>query len=309
MKTVRKAVLPVAGWATRLLPVTKSVPKALMPLLDKPIIHYIVEEAVQAGIDEIIFTVSDNSVAVANYFRPSAELEAFLAIAGNDVLLDSIRDISRMARFTAIPQANRNGLRGLGAAILSARPLIGDEPFAVLLPNDLIFGPIACMAALCEIHRAAPCVVIAAHSVSPDDISTYGNIAVDPAGARDVHCAELDPQRVLEVVKLVQRPERQQRLSDFAIIGRYILPPEIFSVLEATPPGYAGELQLTDAIQGLLAGRHRVLAFAFEGQYIDTRSKLGILRATLELVRRDPELARAVRDLCAGIVHDTVDGT
>jgi UTP--glucose-1-phosphate uridylyltransferase len=291
---IRKAIFPVGGWATRFLPITKGVPKALLPILDKPIVQYVVEEAVAAGIQEIIFVISRNNQAIMDYFSPSVELETLLERTRKNDLLEQVRAISGMASFSATPTKPWNGMQGLGSAILSGRHLVGNETFAVLLPNDLIDARIPCMKSLLQIYDSFHCAAVAAHAVAVSDIATYGNIAVAAINQRIVGGDAYNPKRVFDVRKLVQRPKPNKRLSDFAIVGRYVLPPDIFSILEKTKAGYGGELHLTDAIESLRKGGHRVLAYEFEGEYLDTRSKRGYLRAVIEAARIDPETASLV---------------
>src|ERR1051325_6888007 len=204
---IRKAVLPVGGWATRFLPITKAVPKALRPILDRPIIQYVVEEAIAAGIQEFVFVVTRNNQAIVDYFSPSSELEGLLEKKGKSAQLEQVRALSAMASFSPTPAKAWRGLEGLGAAILNARHFVGDEPFAVLLPNDLIHSPASCLSSLVHIHQSFDCTIIAAHAVADEEISTYGNIAVTEMNAEVcLNTRSYNPKRIHQVRKLVQRP-------------------------------------------------------------------------------------------------------
>jgi len=303
-----KAVLPVGGWGTRFLPATKAVPKAMFPILNKPIIHYIVDEAVAAGIGQIIFVISPNNHAIEEYFSPCLDLENFLEQRQKRDALKELRKISDMAQFYSTPARTRGQFQGLGVAVLNAKLLVGNEPFAVLLPNDLMETGIPCMKSLMGIYKALKCPVLGIHQVRLERLSTYGNVSVkalDEATSRELPEGPYVRERVWEVTKLIQKPdpEKHEHLSDFAIIGRFILLPEIFPILENILPGYEGEVQLIDAIEKLRQGGQRIYGYQFEGQYFDTRSESGYVKAVVNEACKRSDLVSAIREMvlsCGG---------
>lgn len=297
-----KAVLPVGGWGTRFLPATKAVPKAMFPIMNKPIIHYVVDEAVVAGIEQIIFAITPNNHAIEEYFSPCLELEAFLEQKQKRNTLKEVRKISDMAQFSSTPARARGQFYGLGVAVLNAKQLVGNEPFAVLLPNDLMETRIPCMKSLMGIYKTLRCPVFAIHRVHLERLSTYGNVSVSPLDEETSRKLPEGPyvhERVWEVTKLIQKPdpEKHEHLSDFAIIGRFILPPEIFPILENIPPGYEGEVQLIDAIEKLRQGGQRIYGYQFEGQYFDTRSEAGYVEAVVNEACKRSEIENAIREM------------
>jgi UTP--glucose-1-phosphate uridylyltransferase len=299
---IRKAVFPVGGWGTRFLPATKTVPKSLFPIIDKPVIHHAIEETVSAGVEEVVLVTGPNSNAVEDYFSRSPELESFLESRNEGELVRQVREISTMAFFCSTRSSKRPQARGLGVAILNARDIVGDEPFAVVLPNDVIDAEPPCLRSLVDIYEDLQGPVIAVHRVPVEKISTYGNVAVRKLGrgaARRLKGGAYVRERVFEVTKLIQKPDPRgdEHLSDIAIIGRYALAPELFAVLEGIRPGREGEVQLTDALEELRCGGRKIYAYEFEGAYFDTRSKIGYLRAILNFALKQPELAACVRDM------------
>ena len=266
--TVRKAVIPAGGLGTRLLPMTKSVPKELLPILDKPMIQYGVDELVAAGIENIVIVTSPGKDILEHYFRPDASLERHLQESGSLDALETVRRVSSMARFSFVLQEQP---LGLGHAVLTAKNEVGDEPFVVLLPDDIIRhakGVTQQMLGVFEKYRAS---VIAVEQVPLDAVQSYG--VVDSKGIED---------RVSEITGLVEKPEPSAAPSDLAIVGRYVLTPEIFRCLERTPPGAKGEIQLTDGM-GLLLREHRMYAYRFHGKRYDGGTPLGMLRASVEI--------------------------
>ncbi|MGA7298210.1 MAG: UTP--glucose-1-phosphate uridylyltransferase GalU [Rhodanobacteraceae bacterium] len=281
---MRKVVFPVAGFGTRFLPATKSVAKELLPVLDQPLIQYAVDEAADAGADTLVFVTNRNKHDIANYFDCAFELEAKLRADGKQELLDMVQGTlpkGMRAVFVTQPQA-----LGLGHAVLCARPVIGDEPFGVILPDDLILGArpgaLRQMADVAEREQAA---VLAVQDVPREKTGSYGIV---------------DAQRIDErsslVRHMVEKPSPDDAPSTLAVVGRYVLPARIFDLLANTRPGKGGEIQLTDAIDSLIRDG-RVLAWRFEGQRFDCGNKLGMVEATVHLALRDPELAPAVRSL------------
>lgn len=278
---VRKAVFPAAGWGTRFLPATKAQPKEMLPLVDKPIIQYAIEEAVASGIKEIIVITAGGKRAIEDHFDNSFELEYALEKKGLTHLLAEVRAISDLAAISYVRQKEQ---LGLGHAIWVARALVGEEPFAVFLSDDIIDAPVPCMAQMLAVfERFAPASVVAVERVLREDIPSYGIIKARPLG-----------HRVYQVEDLVEKPSPEEAPSNLGIVGRYILTPEIFDCLGRTPPGKSGEIQLTDGLRDLLASRP-VYAYEFDGVRYDAGHKLGFLRATVEFALKRPDLAADFR--------------
>jgi len=293
--SVRKAVLPVAGLGTRFLPATKSSPKEMLPVVDKPLVQYAVEEAVDAGIDEIVFVTSRSKRAIEDHFDVAAELEDLLQLRGKHAMLESLRRLlPPHVRYAYVRQAQA---RGLGDAISSARALIGDEPFAVILPDDLIDARPGVMQQLLEQHAQTGASIVAVQPVSLDEVSQYG-----------IACCSEGIGRRLPLTGLVEKPESARAPSRLAAVGRYVLTPAIFDCLDAIDPDGSGEYQLTDAIARLCV-RESVHAWRFSGRRFDCGSKLGYLAATLHFALRHPELGEEFARLLeqsrvpAGRVH------
>jgi len=270
---VRKAIFPVAGLGTRFLPATKSSPKEMLSLIDKPLVQYVVEEAVAAGIEQIIFVTGRSKRAIEDHFDSSPELENHLEQKGRDETLQEVRDISDMVDIFYVRQKKA---LGLGHAILCARDFIGNEPFAVLLGDDIIDAPVPCLKQLLEVYEQYQGSVLALEQVPHQQISSYGCVAVNRI-----------TERVVEVTDMVEKPSPEEAPSDLAIIGRYLLTPAIFPILEQQQPGRGGEIQLTDAIKRL-SRKETVYGCLFEGQRHDCGDKLGFLKATVDLaLKRD----------------------
>ena len=278
MPKIRTAVFPVAGRGTRFLPATKASPKEMLPIVDKPLIQYAVEEALEAGAERLVFVTGSSKRAIEDHFDTDAELERQLAEAGKHDLLALVRDI-------VPPDATcifvRQGVPlGLGHAVLCAKQAVGDEAFFVHLADDLIYGEVGClkqMRAHFEKHASS---VLAVETVPHDQTSSYGIVAV-----------EEEPSGAQRVTRIVEKPKPADAPSDLAVVGRYILTPRIFAKLQATQRGAGGEIQLTDGIAALLADE-AVYALAFNGVRYDCGSKLGYLRATVEYGLRHPELGQ-----------------
>ena len=278
---VRKGVFPAAGLGTRFLPATKAQPKEMLPLVDKPMIQYVVEEAVASGLSEIIIVTGRGKRAIEDHFDAAFELEYYLNDRGKTEELAQIKTISELASVSYVRQKEP---LGLGHAILCARSLVGDEPFAVFLGDDIIgAAPSPCMRQLLDVAEQYQGPVLAVQRVPRANIGQYGVIAARPLEGR-VH----------EILDLVEKPKPQDAPSDLAIIGRYVLPPEIFEILAATRPDARGEIQLTDALRGLRA-RRPMYAIEFEGRRYDTGDKLGFLKATVEFALARPDLSDEFR--------------
>ncbi len=271
---IRKAVIPAAGLGTRFLPATKSVPKELLPILDQPALQYVVEEAAEAGIQQVIIVTAPGKESIAAYFQPDPALERRLAASGAQELLERVRHASRLAQVSFVTQEQP---LGLGHAVLMAKQAVGREPFVVLLPDDIIVHTPGVVAQMLEVHRQFGGAVVAVEETPWESVHNYGVVAATPAGAR-VH----------RVQGLVEKPPMEQAPSNLAIVGRYVLPPEIFDCLERTTPGARGEIQLTDGM-ALLLEKHQLYACQFRGKRYDTGTPLGLLRASLEfaLARED----------------------
>jgi len=277
---VTKAVIPIAGKGTRFLPATKQIAKEIIPIINKPMIHYVVEEAKAAGIKELIFVTSSGKEEVENYFDRNLELEAFLKANGKEKEFELIKDIGSMVDIITIRQKEQ---LGLGHAILQAEPLIGNEPFAVLLGDDLILSQIAVTKQLIDISRNLDdSPVIGVMEVPKEDTKKYG--IVDGLFLKN-------NQKTLKMSQMVEKPDPAKAPTNLATPGRYILNKEIFSYLKQIPRGAGGEYQLTDAIN-LMATKRDVYAHIFEGDRFDTGNVLGYLDATVEFALRDPELKK-----------------
>jgi UTP--glucose-1-phosphate uridylyltransferase len=279
--SVRTAVLPVAGRGTRFLPVTKAVPKEVLPLVDRPCIEYVVAEAVAAGIEKIVFVTASGKDALVDYFRPHSELEAYLDQAGKLELLAEVRRVSRLAEVVPVRQ---DQALGLGHAVLQARAAVGDGPFAVMLGDDIIDSKVPAIAQLMSAHKAGE-AVIALMEVPWEETQRYG-----------VCAGQMVTPDSMRVSEMVEKPDPSVAPSNFAIVGRYILPGEIWELLEQTQPGAGGEIQLTDAI-AKLASLGRVEGRVFEGKRFDTGNVIGLLRATLHYAFKRPDLAGPLRSV------------
>jgi UTP--glucose-1-phosphate uridylyltransferase len=277
---IRKAVFPAAGLGTRFLPATKAQPKEMLPLVDKPVIQYVVEEAVASGIEHIIIVTGRGKNAIEDHFDVSFELEHILEQRGRLDLLKQVRQISDLVHITYVRQKEA---LGLGHAILMAREVVGNEPFAVFLGDDVIDAPVPCMRQLMLVHKRFGATILAVEPVAPERVKDYGVIAGQ----------EIE-ESVYRVTSLVEKPHPAKAPSNLAIIGRYILTPEIFVHLERTPADRNGEIQLTNGLRSLLM-RRPVYAYRFQGRRYDTGNKLDFLRATVEFALKRPDLGAAFR--------------
>jgi UTP--glucose-1-phosphate uridylyltransferase len=288
---VRKAVLPAAGWGTRFLPATKAQPKEMLPLVDKPIIQYAVEEAVASGIEQIIIVTSSQKRAIEDHFDIDFELEQLLEQRGDVEMLRRIRHISDLAQVAYVRQKEQ---LGLGHAVLVAKELIGHEPFAVILSDDVVVGDRPCIGQLIEAYEETHGSVVAVMEVPQEEVRRYGVIGTPPD---DV--PERDT-RLHRVSRLVEKPDPGDAPSNLAIIGRYVLTPKIFDKLEQTPKGAGGEIQLTDAIEALME-EQSVYAYEFEGTRYDAGTTMGWLKASVELALQRPDLAGEFREYLQGL--------
>jgi UTP--glucose-1-phosphate uridylyltransferase len=285
---VRKAVFPAAGLGTRFLPATKAQPKEMLPLVDKPIIQYVIEEAVAAGLTNIIIVTGRGKNAIEDHFDVSYELERLLQERGKTDLLDQVRAVSNMINVSYVRQGEA---LGLGHAVLVARDLVGDEPFAVMLGDDIIDSRTPCMKQMVQVFDKYQGPVIAVHQVPRDEISAYGVIA---------GVAERGEDRVYRIHDLVEKPSAAEAPSDLAIIGRYILTPDIFEALATTPRDAAGEIQLTNGLR-TLKDRRPMYGYRFEGVRHDAGNKLGFLKATVEFALKREDLGGPFREYLKGL--------
>ncbi len=282
-KKVRKAVFPAAGLGTRFLPATKAQPKEMLPLVDKPIIQYGVEEAVAAGCDQIIIVTGRGKSAIEDHFDVSYELEKMLEERGKTDLLQIVRQISDLIHIAYVRQKEA---LGLGHAVLTARELVGDEPFAVLLADDVIDAEVPCLKQLMDVFDKTQCSVLATQVVEGPGISAYGVLEGKPVPGSN--------GKLYEVVNLVEKPRPEEAPSNLAVIGRYILTPTVFETLSDIKAGAGGELQLTDGLKQLLK-KEKIYGYVFEGKRHDTGDKLGFLKATVEFALKRPDLGGPLR--------------
>jgi UTP--glucose-1-phosphate uridylyltransferase len=287
---VRKAVFPAAGWGTRFLPATKAQPKEMLPLVDKPVIQYGIEEAVAAGIEHVIIVTSSQKRAIEDHFDHNYELERLLEEKGDIDMLRRVRQIGDMVQISYVRQKEQ---LGLGHAVLMAKEIIGHEPFAVILSDDVVVGDRPCIGQLIEAHRQTNGSVVAVMDVPDDEVSRYGVIDPDPD-------ANTGDERLHKVRRLVEKPSAEDAPSNLAIIGRYVLTHKIFEKLESTPRGAGGEIQLTDAIGALIAEQD-VYAYAFEGKRYDAGTTMGWLKASVELALERPDIGGEFRRYLSGL--------
>jgi UTP--glucose-1-phosphate uridylyltransferase len=286
---VRKAVIPVAGLGTRFLPATKTVPKELLPIVDIPSIQYVVQEAVDAGIQEIIFVTGRGKDSIEDHFDEAPELEQVLAERGQTELVETLRRLKEMTEVVSVRQKKP---LGLGHAVLCARDLVGDEPFAVMLADDLIDSDTPCIRQLLAIFEEKKESVIALMEVLPEEVHQYGVIKGQ----------EIE-KRLHQIQATVEKPLAKDAPSRMAIIGRYILRPEIFSILQKQPPGRGGEIQLTDGLAQLVRER-QVFGCQFLGDRYDIGDKFGFVRATVAYALKRPDLKTKVKDYLKSLVHE-----
>ncbi|MBZ5650662.1 MAG: UTP--glucose-1-phosphate uridylyltransferase GalU [Acidobacteriia bacterium] len=283
-KKVRKAVFPAAGLGTRFLPATKAQPKEMLPLVDKPIIQYGVEEAVASGCDQIIIVTGRGKSAIEDHFDVSYELEKMLEERGKTDLLKIVRQISDLIHIAYVRQKEA---LGLGHAVLTARELVGEEPFAVLLADDVIDAKVPCLKQMMDVFNQMQCSVLATQVVEGPGISAYGVLEGKPVPGSN--------GKLYEVISLVEKPRPEEAPSNLAVIGRYILTPTVFETLADIKAGAGGELQLTDGLRQLLK-KEKIYGYVFEGKRHDTGDKLGFLKATVEFALKRADLGGPLRE-------------
>ena len=281
MIEICKAVIPAAGWGTRFLPTTKSIPKEMLPLADKPLIQHIIEEAVASGIKQIIVITSSAKMAIEEYFNRNLALESVLQQKGETELLEGVRRISTLANVSFIRQDEP---LGLGHAILATRKIVGNEPFAVFLPDDIFDTDPPLMKQMIDVYQRHRGSVIALRQVAKEDTVRYGIVKTDQVA-----------ERVYRILDLVEKPPPEEAPSNLAILGRYILTPEIFEALIDTQPGTGGEIQLTDGL-ALLLKQQAIYGYAFDGTYYDAGKPLGFLKASVSLGLRHPVMGNDLRE-------------
>ena len=281
MKRIKKAVIPAAGYGTRFLPATKATPKEMLPIVDKPTIQYIVEEAKKSGIEDILIISGHGKRAIEDHFDSAPALEAELLKKGK---LDMLKMVQETADIN-IHYIRQRYMRGLGDAILCAKAFMGDEPFAVLLGDDVVYNPEKpALKQLIDVYEATGGSVLGCQEVPDDKVSAYGIVAG----------SETDDKRLMRVSDMVEKPALEEAPSHMAVLGRYIIKPQIFSILENTAPGKGGEIQLTDALK-VLAKEDAVYAYNYAGQRYDLGDKLGFLKATVEFALRREDLGASFR--------------
>ena len=284
MKSIRKAVIPAAGFGTRFLPATKAQPKEMLPIVDTPAIQYIVKEALDSGIEELLIITGRSKRAIEDHFDSSVELEELLQKQGKNKQLAMVKDLADIK----VHFIRQKAPRGLGDAVLCAKAFIGDEPFAVLLGDDIVYNPEKpCLQQLMECYETHPGIILGAQFVPNDKVSSYGIVSGEPLA-----------DNLYRVNGLVEKPSVDKAPSNLAVLGRYILTPDIFDILENTKPGVGNEVQLTDA---LAASKTDTYALAYEGIRYDTGDKLGYLKATVEYALRNEELGTTFKEYLKGL--------
>ena len=287
-KRIRKAVIPAAGYGTRFLPATKATPKEMLPIVDKPTIQYIVEEALESGIEDILIISGHGKRAIEDHFDSAPALEHELERKGKTELLDVVRETTDVN----VHYVRQKYMRGLGDAIFCARSFVGDEPFAVLLGDDVVYHPErSALGQLIDVYEARGGSVLGCQMVADEQVSSYGIVAGET----------LENPRLMRVFDMVEKPAIEEAPSRMAVLGRYIISPAIFSILRETKPGKGGEIQLTDALK-VLAQREAVYAYDFEGKRYDLGDKLGFLQATVEFALRRADLGADFRSYLKKLV-------
>lgn len=286
---VRKAIIPAAGLGTRFLPATKAQPKEMLPIVDKPTIQYIIEEAVESGIEEILIITGRNKRAIEDHFDKSIELEYQLQQNNKTKLLEMVKNISNIVNIHYIRQKEP---KGLGHAISCAKTFVGNEPFAVMLGDDIVYNKIPCLKQLIDCFNEYKTSIIGVQTVPKDEVYKYGII-------NGLHIED----RVYKVKDLVEKPSIDEAPSNIAILGRYIITPKIFNILDNTLPGKDGEIQLTDALKTLIS-QEAMYAYNFEGKRYDVGDKLGFLQATVEFALRKDELKKPFMEYLIKLVED-----
>jgi len=285
--TVKKVVIPAAGMGTRFLPATKAIPKEMLPLVDKPVIQEVVEEAVRSGISEIVLVTGMGKGAIEDHFDISTDLEGFLASKGQEELLKMVREVSRMVDIISVRQKEP---RGLGHAVHCAKAAVGDEPFAVMLGDDVVDSQVPCLAQLLKVFTKYKSTVVALELVSDSDVDKYGIVEGE----------EVEPG-IVKIKNLIEKPPIEEAPSNMAVIGRYILTPQIFSAIEGLAPDGRGEIQLTNALQDI-ANSGEVYGVVFEGTRYDAGNRFGFLVANIIYALKDEELGPQLREYLKDLV-------
>ncbi len=288
MKKVKKAVIPVAGLGTRLLPATKTQPKEMLPIVDKPAVQYVVEEAIASGIESILFVTGRGKRAIEDYFDYSVELEQELENRGKEELLDEIKKVGNLVPVYYVRQKSP---RGLGDAVYQAREFVGEEPFALILADDIFVTPSPLLGEIMELYRQKPAIYLTVTPVPPQDVSSWGVIKGEKVG-----------EALYRVEDLVEKPEKDKAPSSLAIVGRYVLTPSIFEAIECTPPGRGGEIQLTDAIRALL-GREEVYALELRGKHFGVGDKVGYLKANIAFALEREDIGEEIKTFLREILQ------
>jgi UTP--glucose-1-phosphate uridylyltransferase len=283
---IRVAVFPAAGLGTRFLPATKAQPKEMLPLVDRPLVQYVVEEARASGLERIVIVTGRGKNAIEDHFDTSFELERILEDRGKRDLLEQVQAVSALARVSYVRQKSA---LGLGHAVLQAKDLVGQEPFAVMLGDDIVDAAEPCVGQMIRLYQRRGNPVIALQEVPRGQTQQYGIVAGERA-----------EDRVVRITDLIEKPPPERAPSNLAIIGRYLLPPEIFEILEATTPDAGGEIQLTSALK-ILLGRRPIDGYLFEGKRYDAGDKLGFLKATVEFALKRPDLGGPFREYLKGL--------
>lgn len=295
MKKIRKAVIPAAGYGTRFLPATKATPKEMLPIVDKPTIQYIVEEAMASGIEELLIVSGHGKRAIEDHFDSAPALEAELRRKGKTDLLKLVQETADIN----VHYIRQRYMRGLGDAILCAKTFMGDEPFAVLLGDDVVYHPERpALRQLIDVYEQTGGSVLGCQQVPDEKVSSYGIVAGTPVPGWE--------EKLLRVSDMIEKPSLEEAPSHFAVLGRYIIKPEVFAILENTKPGKGGEVQLTDALK-VLAKLDAVYAYAFDGKRYDLGDKLGFLKATVEFALRREDLGPAFRTYLQELMTGAAD--
>ncbi len=289
MTKITKAVFPVAGLGTRFLPATKASPKEMLPIVDKPLIQYAAEEAIAAGATELIFITGRTKRSIADHFDNASELESLLEVGGKKDLLEILRGI--LPSHVSCIYIRQPGALGLGHAVLCAKPVVGDAPFSVILADDLIDAEISVTKQMTEIFARKQCSILGVEDVLPSETASYGI----------VDAFEVEPN-LLKLKSIVEKPQPADAPSTLAVVGRYVLTPKIFDCLEKVKPGKGGEIQLTDGIADLMQVED-ILAYRFAGKRFDCGSKLGFMKANVELALKHPEIAQEFTDYLNSLKH------
>jgi len=279
---IKTAIFPVAGLGTRFLPATKSTPKEMLPLVDKPLIQYVVNEAIEAGVTQLIFITSSSKAAIEDYFDSNFELETRLKEAGKTKALDIVRDI--LPPYVSFVYVRQTHPLGLGHAVLCAKNVVGNEPFAVLLADDVVDAKPGCLKQMFNVFEQVNASVIAVEQVPKEDTRKYGIVSL-----------KNERENPAQIVNIIEKPDPEKAPTQLGVIGRYILTPRIFELLEQTQKGVGGEIQLTDAIEALIQEQN-VYAYTFEGIRYDCGYKEGFLKATLAYAKKDPALEKIINN-------------